>query len=145
DVLRVPMPALRDRSDDIPVLVEHFLARSRERFPQSVLAGFEPAALDFLAGCEWPGNVRQLENLVERLVVTSSTPLARLEDVKPALGPTPSADPIPRLLQSPLTLDQLAERYIGEVLRSVDGNKTKAAQILGVDPSTLYRREKRST
>jgi two-component system response regulator HydG len=145
DVLRVAVPALRDRADDIPALVEHFLRKSRERFPQSALVGFEPQALDFLAGCEWPGNVRQLENLVERLVVTASAPLARLEDVKSALGPVPGADPIPRLLQNPVTLDELVERYIGEVLKSVDGSKPKAAQILGVDPSTLYRREKRST
>jgi len=145
DVLRVSVPSLRDRADDIPILVEHFLGKSRERARHSALVGFEPDALDFLAECDWPGNVRQLENLVERLVVTASAPLARLEDVKQALGPTPGADPIPRLLQKPLTLDELTERYIDRVLRSVGGNKTKAAQVLGVDPSTLYRREKRSS
>jgi two-component system response regulator HydG len=145
DVLRVPVPALRERADDIPILVEHFLARSRERSPQSVLAGLEPHALDFLAGCDWPGNVRQLENVIERLVVTASAPHARLEDVQHALGPTPAADPIPRLAQTPLKLEELVERYIAAVLKSVDGSKPKAAQILGVDLSTLYRREKRSS
>jgi two-component system response regulator HydG len=145
DVLRVSVPALRDRADDIPILVEHFLARSRERSRHSVLAGVEPDALDFLAGCDWPGNVRQLENLVERLVVTASAPLARLEDVKQAMGPTPGADPFPRLVHNPVTLDELVERYIAAVLKSVDGSKQKAAQILGVDVSTLYRREKRSS
>ncbi len=145
DVLRVAVPALRDRADDIPVLVEHFMARSRERSPQSVLVGVEPDALDFLAGLEWPGNVRQLENLVERLVVTASAPLARVADVKQALGTAPGADPIPRLAQNPLKLDELVERYIAAVLKSVDGSKPKAAQILGVDLSTLYRREKRSS
>ena len=145
DVLRVPVPALRDRTGDIPILVEHFLGKSRERLPQSVLAGFEAEALDFLAGCDWPGNVRQLENLVERLAVTASTPLARLDDVKQALGPAPGADPIPRLVQNPITLEALTERYIAGVLKSVGGSKTKAAEILGVDASTLYRREKRSS
>jgi two-component system response regulator HydG len=145
DVLRVAVPALRERADDIPVLVDHFLARSRERSRHSVLAGVEPDALDFLAGCDWPGNVRQLENLVERLVVTASVPLARLEDVKQAMGPTPGADPLPRLWQNPVKLDELVERYIAGVLKSVDGSKPKAAQILGVDVSTLYRREKRSS
>ena len=146
DVLRVFVPALRDRPDDIPMLVEHFLNRSRERARHSSLVGFEPEALDFLADCDWPGNVRQLENLVERLVVTASAPLARLEDVRHALGPTPGGtDPIPRLLQKPLTLEELTERYIDRVLKSVGGSKTKAAQILGVDASTLYRREKRSS
>jgi len=145
DVLRVAVPALRERSDDIPVLVEHFLARSRERSPQSALVGVEPDALDFLAGCDWPGNVRQLENLIERLVVTASAPLARLDDVKHALGPKGGGDPIPRLVQSTLKLDELVERYIAAVLKSVDGSKARAAQILGVDISTLYRREKRSS
>ena len=62
-----------------------------------------------------------------------------------ALGPAPGADPIPRLVQNPLTLDELVERYIAGVLKSVGGSKPKAAQILGVDASTLYRREKRSS
>jgi two-component system response regulator HydG len=145
DVLRVAVPALRDRADDIPILVEHFLTRSRERSPHSALAGLEPAALDFLARRDWPGNVRQLENLIERLVVTASVPLARLEDVEVALGPAAEADPIPRLAQNPPKLDDLVERYIAAVLKSVDGSKPKAAQILGVDLSTLYRREKRSS
>jgi len=145
DVLRVAVPALRERTDDIPLLVESFLRKSLERSPRSVLAGLEPDALDFLAGCDWPGNVRQLENLVERLTVTASQPLARLDDVKHALGPVPGADPIPRLAQNPLALDDLVERYIAAVLKSVGGSKQKAAQILGVDASTLYRREKRSS
>jgi len=145
DVLRVPVPALRDRADDIPALVEHFLRKSLERSPRSGLAGLEADALDFLAGCDWPGNVRQLENLVERLVVTASAPLARVDDVRQALGPTLAADPIPRLVQNPLTLDEVVERYIAGVLKSVGGSKPKAAQILGVDVSTLYRREKRSS
>jgi two-component system response regulator HydG len=110
-----------------------------------VLVGVEPDALDFLGGRDWPGNVRQLENLIERLVVTASAPLARLEEVKQAMGPTPGADPLPRLVQNPVKLDELVERYIAGVLKSVDGSKPKAAQILGVDVSTLYRREKRSS
>jgi two-component system response regulator HydG len=143
DVLRIPVPPLRDRTDDIPVLVDHFLSKSLTRSPQSVLAGLEPDALDFLASCDWPGNVRQLENLIERLVVTVSTRLATLADVKRALGPTPLWDPIRRLITNPLTIQELEDRYIAGVLETVGGNKQKAAQILGVDPSTIYRREKR--
>ncbi|HMF43152.1 MAG TPA: sigma-54 dependent transcriptional regulator [Polyangia bacterium] len=144
DVLRIPVPPLRDRADDIPALVEHFLAKSLARSPQSVLAGIEPDALDYLASCDWAGNVRQLENLIERLVVTASTRLAPLADVKRALGPIPIWDPIRRLVTNPLSLGELEDRYIAGVLESVGGNKQKAAQILGVDPSTVYRREKRS-
>jgi two-component system response regulator HydG len=142
DVLRIPVPALRERAEDIPMLVEHFLRKSLGGVSRSVLAGFEPEALDFLTGGDWPGNVRQLENLVERLVVTASTPLARLSDVQQALGPVRGVDPIAPLLQRPLRLDELETRYIAAILQRVGGSKLKAAEILGVDPSTLYRREK---
>jgi two-component system response regulator HydG len=142
DVLRVPVPALRDRVDDIPILVDHFLRKSLGAASRSALAGFQPEALDFLVTCEWPGNVRQLQNLVERLVVTASTPLATLAEVKRALGPMRDQDPIAPLLQRPLTLAELESRYIAAVLARVGGSKLKAAEVLGVDASTLYRREK---
>jgi two-component system response regulator HydG len=139
----VPVPPLRARPDDIPLLVETCLRASLERSARSVLAGLEPDALDYLAGCEWPGNIRQLENLIERLVVTAAAPLARLEDVKRALGPAPAWDPLPRLAAHPISLAELEDRYIASVLESVGGSKSRAAEILGVDPSTLYRRQKR--
>jgi two-component system response regulator HydG len=142
DVLRVPVPALRDRGEDIPVLVEHFLRRSLERSPRSALAGLEPEALDHLAEHGWPGNVRQLENLIERLVVTAAAPLARLADVKAALGPVREADPIAPLMRTLPTLQQLEDQYIEAVLRKVGGSKARAAEILGIDLSTLYRRDK---
>ncbi|HEY5090010.1 MAG TPA: sigma-54 dependent transcriptional regulator [Polyangia bacterium] len=144
DVLRVQVPPLRERGEDIPLLVDHFLRQSLEKSSRSVLAAFEPAALDFLASCDWPGNVRQLENLIERLVVTASQSFARLEDVKRALGPAWTLDPIPRLLQNPMTMQDLEDRYLAGVLKMVGGNKLKAAEILGVDPSTVYRRHKRA-
>jgi two-component system response regulator HydG len=142
DVLRVAVPSLHERGEDIPALVDHFLRRSLERSPRSVLVGFEHEALDFLVGFGWPGNVRQLENLIERLVVTTSTPRARLVDIKQALGPSRDIDPIPALLQKPMTLAALEDRYIAAILQRVGGSKQKAAELLGVDPSTLYRREK---
>jgi two-component system response regulator HydG len=142
DVLRVPVPSLRERIADLPALIEHFLGRSLERAPRSPLVGLEPEALDHLSGHAWPGNVRELENLVERLVVTASAPLARLEDVRRALGATRDPDPIAPLLRKPLTLAELEDRYVDGVLKKVGGSKAKAAEILGIDLSTLYRREK---
>jgi two-component system, NtrC family, response regulator HydG len=143
DVLRIRVPALRERAEDIPLLVEHFLRQSLERAPRSPLAGFEPEALDFLLSYGWPGNVRELESLVERLAVTASAPLARVEEVKHALGSVWEPDALTRLVQRPVTLEELERRYTEAVLKKVDGNKAKAAAILGIDPSTLYRREKR--
>jgi two-component system response regulator HydG len=143
DVLRVPVPPLRDRTDDLPALIEHFLDRSLERASRSVLSGFEPDALDFLASHSWPGNVRQLENVIERLVVTAGTPLAQLADVKHALGTVREADPISPLLLNPPTLAELETRYIEAILKKVGGSKPRASEILGIDLSTLYRREKK--
>jgi two-component system response regulator HydG len=145
DVLRVPVPALRERGGDVPKLVEHFLAKSLERTPRSLLAGLEPEALEYLSTYGWPGNVRQLENLIERLVVTAATPLAPLADVQRALGPIRDTNPIAPLLRKPMTLEELEDRYIEGILQKVEGNKPKAAEILGIDLSTLYRREKRRT
>jgi two-component system, NtrC family, response regulator HydG len=142
DVLRLPVPPLRERSEDIPALVEHFLRRSQTAASRSVLAGFEPEALELLVRSDWPGNVRQLQNLVERLVVTASAPLAQLADVERAIGPVREPDPIAPLLRRPLTLEELERRYIAGVLARVGGSKVRAAEILGLDPSTLYRREK---
>jgi len=142
DVLRVPVPPLRERTEDIPALVDHFLGRSQTGTSRSVMTGFDAEALEFLVTCGWPGNVRQLQNLVERLVVTASAPLATLADVQRALGPVRDADPMESLLRRPVTLDELERRYIAGVLARVGGSKVKAAEILGVDPSTLYRREK---
>ena len=142
DVLRVPVPSLRERTEDVLALSDHFLKKSLAAGTRSILIGFEPEALDFLAACDWPGNVRQLENLIERLVVTASAPLARLGDVKAALGPTRESDVIAPLVQQRLTLQELETRYIEGILRTVDGSRPKAAEILGVDPSTLYRRDK---
>src|SRR3569623_746406 len=142
DVLRVPLPPLRQRGGDFPVLIEHFLGRSRGRAPGAAMNGFEPEAMDFLATYSWPGNVRQLENLVERLVVTATGPLASVADVKKALGDVRQIDPFQALLAQPMSLHELADRYIAGVLENVGGSKLKAASVLGVDASTLYRREK---
>ncbi|MEA2699544.1 MAG: two-component system, NtrC family, response regulator HydG [Myxococcales bacterium] len=142
DVLRISVPSLRERSDDIAELAEHFIRKSLERSPRSVLVGFQPDALDYMIGYGWPGNVRQLENLIERLVVTASSPRAGLAEVRQVLGPSRETDPIPVLLQKPMTLQALEDRYIAAVLQRVGGSKQKAAEVLGVDPSTLYRRDK---
>jgi two-component system response regulator HydG len=142
DVLRVFVPPVRDRAEDLPGLVEHLLQKSRARSPRSTLTGFEPEALDFLGDYSWPGNVRQIENLIERLVVTASGPVARLAEVKHALGSPREPDPIGPLLQRNFTLQAVEERYIDGVLHKVGGSKAKAAEILGIDISTLYRKEK---
>jgi two-component system, NtrC family, response regulator HydG len=142
NVLRVRIPPLRERPDDIPHLLEHFLQRSRSRIPETQVVGITPAALDRLASYPWPGNVRELENLIERLVVTASTPLLDLDAVEEALGPNRMVDRLAWLVKDPMPLAELEERYIAAVLDQVHGNKTRAAEILGIDQSTIYRKVK---
>jgi len=142
DVLRVSVPPLRERAEDVLTLADHFLRKTLAAGAPSILSGFEPEALDFLTTWDWPGNVRELENLIERLVVTAATPLARLADLQAALGPPQDRDLIAPLIRRRLTLDELEQRYIAGIMQSVGGSRAKAAEILGIDPSTLYRREK---
>jgi two-component system response regulator HydG len=139
NVLRVPVPPLRERREDVALLVEHFLAHSRSRVATTQVMGIRPEALEALAAHEWPGNVRELENLIERLVVTGSGQQIELAAVRESLRPGRAIDGLAGLLQDPIPLAQLEERYIAGVLERVGGNKARAAEILGVDLSTIYR------
>ncbi len=140
DVVPIVLPPLRERSEDIPLLVDHFVARSRARNPHSVVERVSPALVSALAGYGWPGNVRELENAIERLVVVGTH--ADL-DVGDLLAIVPS-------LRSPETfairrdempsLRQLEDEYIAWVVARCEGNKTRAAEVLGVDVSTIHRR-----
>jgi two-component system response regulator HydG len=86
--------------------------------------------------------VRELENLIERLVVTASRSPIDVEALRPELTPSFPGDPVQSLVRARVPLDELERRYIAAVLRHTEGNKTKAAAILKIDLSTLYRREK---
>jgi two-component system response regulator HydG len=142
NVLRVRVPALRERAEDIAVLAEHFLARSRGRVPGAATVTFGADALKAFGAYPWPGNVRELENLVERLVVTASGPQIDVAAVEEVLGPSRGVDKLAALLADPIPLAELEDLYIAAVLERVGGNKARAAEILGIDLSTIYRRIK---
>jgi two-component system response regulator HydG len=143
DVLRVRVPPLRERREDIPALVEHFLERCARRIPQGTMAGFTPEAFDLLCKYAWPGNVRELENLIERLAVTTAARHVGVAEIREAVGWVRPGDPVSNLLREPMTLAELEDRYIEAVLEKADGNKARAAGLLGIDLSTLYRRQRR--
>jgi two-component system response regulator HydG len=144
-VVPIRIPPLRQRREDIPLLVEHFLARGRERFPSAVVRSFSPAALRVLIEYSWPGNVRELENTVERWVVSGSTVEIQADEVRQALQEGETRHPLAAAEGDLWPLQVLEQKYIQWVLDHVGGNKTRAAEILGIDPSTLYRRERRGT
>jgi two-component system response regulator HydG len=140
NVVPLVVPPLRDRREDIPGLVGHFLAQSRERNPHAVVERLSDTLSAALVSQPWPGNVRELENVIERLVVLGTKPeldMPDLQDIAPALA---SVDrfAIPRDRMP--TMRQLEDEYMAWVLERCDGNKTRAAEILGVDVSTIHRR-----
>ncbi|MEO6952316.1 MAG: sigma-54 dependent transcriptional regulator [Polyangia bacterium] len=140
NVVPVTVPPLRRRVEDIPMLVEHFLAKARARNPSSPVRGFSADAIAQLARRPWPGNVRELENVVERLVIVGAQPTLSASDLLALLGE--NIDPIAAESTPFVTLKQVERDHIARVLREVGGNKTRAAEILGIDVSTIHRKER---
>jgi DNA-binding NtrC family response regulator len=139
NVISLRLPPLRERIDDIPVLTEHFLKQLAEQRGQPARR-VDPSALEVIKAYDWPGNVRELENALEHAVTLSQ-------------GETIVASALPEQITSPRvrplvherapgnpTLDAIERAYILWVLQAEGGNKTRAAEVLGIDPSTLYRK-----
>jgi two-component system response regulator HydG len=137
NVIAVHLPPLRQRGDDILLLAEAFLARSARGGEPKQLA---PGARDALLAYGWPGNVRELENALERAVILTSGGVIEAEALparvterraEPLLSDRPPATP---------TMEAIERAYIQWVLQAEAGNKSRAAEVLGIDPSTLYRK-----
>lgn len=138
-VIVINVPPLRDRREDIPLLIETFLRNACSRAGRHV--ELTSAAVAALAGYRWPGNVRELENTIERLVVFSRGSQIDATDLpfKPSAGP----DLQDRLFVDLPSLDELERRYLMHVIEQVGGNRTRAAEVLGIDRRTLYRMAER--
>jgi DNA-binding NtrC family response regulator len=137
DVIRLTLPPLRERPDDVPRFVEHFLELHRRRgLPSRTLA---PDALRVLQSYPWPGNVRELANTIERLLILSPGPEIGVDDLPEniRLGKITS-----RVDEASLTLAEVERRHIEQVLRSVGGHRAAAARRLGIDRNTLNRKLK---
>jgi DNA-binding NtrC family response regulator len=139
NVIHVHLPPLRDRAEDVLPLAEHFLGRAIKRAAKSV-EGFKESTKKLLLAYAWPGNVRELENVVERAVALCETNIVTPEDLPPAMRDRKNQDRLTSALVQGLTLDQLEREYIQRVLEAEGGNKTRAAQRLGLDRKTLYRK-----
>ncbi len=134
NVFRVRLPALRERREDIPKLVEHFMARHAKaigKAPRSM----SNEAMKLLLAYPWPGNVRELSNVVERAMILAAGPSIEPEDL-PSEFHGASAAPT-ELKQA---VEVFEKQHIGWVLRTVGGNREQAAKALGIDPATLYRK-----
>ncbi len=146
NVVRITLPSLADRKEDIPMLAHHFLQKYVGGTPSGV-RGFLPETMALLKEYRWPGNVRELENAVERAVSLSHGPLVTPDDLPESIR---TAAPLEAKATSAsegdevcLTLEEVEKRHLIRVLKEMKGNKVKAAKILGIDRRTLYRMAER--
>ena len=139
NVIQIHLPPLRGRQEDILALADHFLVRSAQRSAKAV-RGWKESAKKLLLGYQWPGNVRELENIVERAVALTEGDLIGPDDLPRTMQERKSQDRIAMAIAQGFTLDQLEREYIERVLEAEGGNKTRAAQRLGLDRKTLYRK-----
>jgi transcriptional regulator with PAS, ATPase and Fis domain len=144
NVIPIEVPPLRERKDDLPLLVQHFLERLNAE-KASKIEGISDAALDRLAAHEWPGNVRELENLIERMVVMRGEGTLDVSDLPAPFrhGPA-SADPASDVggdFNS--VVDRLETKLILEALDKTGGNKNQAARLLGLNRTTLIEKIKK--
>ncbi len=139
NIIDIPLPPLRERREDIAILVNHFMSEfCREMGRPSIT--LSDRALQALGVYAWPGNVRELENLMQRLVVMVDGPQVAVADLPPAMRFT-----IRSLPGEMRTLSQMEADHINAVLESVGGNKSRAAEILGIDRKTLREKLKKQT
>lgn len=140
NVVHIPVPALRERREDIPMLVEHLVRRSLRA--GSATPTITPAAFARLADYHWPGNVRELRNVVERLVAFSDGSAIDDANVCAVLGlraDVPIAPPVSAPSDDIVPLEEFERDYVLRVLNRLGGNVSAAAQALGVSRSTVYR------
>ena len=143
NVVTIRVPSLSERREDIPALVEHFVHEFSDRYKRRV-HGFEPNSVRKLYQADWPGNIRELRNAVERCVILADGPILACPDSD---GSTVPGQEETGALRFPnedfISLEELEQGYIAHVLRHAGGKKTKAARILGIDKTTLWRKLRR--
>jgi DNA-binding NtrC family response regulator len=137
NVIPIQLPPLRQRRDDIPLLVDHFLKRHTDNGGEKIIS---KDALDLLKKYDWPGNVRELENVMERVLILADTGVIEPTDLPDGIrfGQQQRGSLV---IDSPdLTLEQLEKEYILKVLHHTNWQKKRASEILGINASTLYRK-----
>jgi DNA-binding NtrC family response regulator len=140
NVIRIDLPPLRERVEDIPLLVDHFIRKFAPKVPRKV-TGIEKDALAILLRHAWPGNVRELEHTIERSVLLGRNSTLGVDDMPAQLHASDQRKlPLTEAVARSFTLRDLEREYIERVLENTNGNKSEAAKILGVDRTTLYRK-----
>jgi DNA-binding NtrC family response regulator len=137
NVVVIHLPPLRERQADIPLLLRHYLAFFNEENGKQI-EGYTPEAVEMLSRYNWPGNIRELRNVVERMVVLARGKLLETSDL-PANIREKSAE-VTLDLDADLTVDEMERQLIIHALEKTNGNRTKAAEKLGISRRTLHRK-----
>ncbi|RKY33643.1 MAG: hypothetical protein DRP68_01705 [Candidatus Omnitrophota bacterium] len=145
NVIPIYVPPLRERKDDIPLLVEHFLKKSTQRVKNKKVVDISKEAMDIFLEYDWPGNVRELENVIERAVILCKKDRIEKDDLPDFLKEIKPCFPVSSSTKrkiAPLkeALKSSEREIIENALRECGGNKKKAAQILGINRTTLYNK-----
>jgi DNA-binding NtrC family response regulator len=139
NVFAIRLPPLRDRKDDLPMLIQAFIKEFNARNGRSV-AGLSDRAMQMLERYDWPGNVRELRNVMERATIVAKGAVIEVADL-PALATTSPAASGPALGLAPgTTVDQAEQQLIEVTLQHTGGNKTRAAEMLGISLKTLHNK-----
>ncbi len=141
NVVEISLPPLSERKDDIPLLANHFLQKYNKELKRNI-KGFTSETMSALMAYEWKGQVRELENVIERAVLLSDNDFLTGDDLprsisKKSEGYTINSSSLDNAVQT------FEKHHIQSVLKRTEGNKTEAARLLGIDPSTLYRKMER--
>jgi DNA-binding NtrC family response regulator len=142
NVFVIPLPPLRERATDIPLLASHYLKLFSEKYGKSTRLAAD--AIEAMTRYAWPGNVRELQNLLQRAITFNDTGVIQASELE--FGEPEGEEPVAiaaRPTTSPHSLDEMEREHIIRILRETGGNKKKAAEILGIERRTLYNKAKR--
>ena len=141
NVVPIELPPLRRRKEDVPLLARHFLNIYREK-TQASIKGFLPKTMDLMIRYDWPGNIRELENAIERAVLLCQGEYISAEDLPHAVQGA-EGEELPRVaVPSGMTLKEVAREVIVQTLEETEGNRTQTARILGISRKTLQNKLK---
>jgi len=140
-VIDIDLPPLRERKEDIPLLVRHFLNTFNKDLKKKV-AQVSNETMKILMDYSWPGNVRELENVVQRAITLCRGETVVPGDLPAIMTRANDASFVDRAYGGGQTLEELEKQYVSHVLSQVRGNRSRAAEILGIDRKTLYRKLK---
>ena len=137
-VVVITLPPLREREDDMLLLLNHYLAVFNEENAKQI-EGFTPAAYEMLSKYDWPGNIRELRNLVERMVVLARSTVLDVSDIPEQVREKATGAGAVKM-DAELTVDEMEKRMVIQALEKTGGNRTKAAEKLGISRRTLHRK-----